>query len=97
MHVASEQAGYECGLSRQNYAVIGIGTSEMALWGMNLAAKPGEMTSSPAAYLVEGADWFSPVVLNPLCTCFGSVTPPTHKRNRIRRTEFQRFSIKNRM
>lgn len=76
MHVASEQAGYECGLSRQNYAVIGIGTSEMmALWGMNLAAKPGEMTLSPAAHLVEGADWFSPVVLNPLCTCSGRVTP----------------------
>lgn len=80
MHVASEQAGYECGLSRQNYAVIGIRTSEMmALWGMNLAAKPGELTSSPAAHLVEGADWFSPVVLNPLYTCSGRVTPPPIK------------------
>lgn len=54
MHVAREQVGYECGLSRQNYAVICIGTSEMVLGVMNLAAKPGELTLSPATHLVEG-------------------------------------------
>lgn len=68
----------------------------MVLWVMDLAAKPAELTLSPATHLVEGENWFSPVVLRPLCTCSGSVTP-THKRYLIRRTEFQRFSIKNRM